>query len=38
MVTAADELDDQASGFELGTDDYLTKPFELPQTDVTRVI
>src|ERR1041384_1745796 len=28
MVTAADRLDDKASGFELGADDYLTKPFE----------
>src|SRR5438552_2139430 len=31
MLTAADRLDDKASGFELGTDDYLTKPFELRQ-------
>src|SRR3954452_24881388 len=29
MPTAADRLDDKASGFELGADDYLTKPFEL---------
>lgn len=29
MVTAADRLDDKESGFELGADDYLTKPFEL---------
>lgn len=29
MLTAADHLDDKASGFELGADDYLTKPFEL---------
>ncbi|THV29514.1 response regulator transcription factor [Glycomyces paridis] len=28
MLTAADRLDDKASGFELGSDDYLTKPFE----------
>jgi two-component system response regulator VanR len=28
MLTAADRLDDMASGFELGADDYLTKPFE----------
>ena len=27
MLTAADRLDDKASGFELGADDYLTKPF-----------
>src|SRR5215204_5914197 len=26
MLTAADRLDDKASGFELGADDYLTKP------------
>ena len=29
MLTAADRLDDLASGFGLGADDYLTKPFEL---------
>jgi two-component system response regulator VanR len=29
MLTAADPLDDKASGFELGADDHLTKPFEL---------
>ena len=29
MLTAADQLDDKASGFGLGADDYLTKPFEL---------
>src|SRR3954453_1188314 len=29
ILTAADRLDDKASGFELGADDYLTKPFEL---------
>src|ERR1700722_7349091 len=29
MLTAADRLDDKSSGFELGADDYLTKPFEL---------
>jgi two-component system response regulator VanR len=31
MVTAADRLDDKASGFGLGADDYLTKPFELQE-------
>ncbi|HYC81758.1 MAG TPA: response regulator transcription factor [Solirubrobacterales bacterium] len=31
MLTAADRLDDKASGFELGADDYLTKPFELQE-------
>lgn len=29
LLTAADRLDDKESGFELGADDYLTKPFEL---------
>jgi len=29
MLTAADRLEDKASGFELGADDYLTKPFAL---------
>ena len=29
MLTAADRLDDKVTGFELGADDYLTKPFEL---------
>ncbi|AEE46020.1 two component transcriptional regulator, winged helix family [Cellulomonas fimi ATCC 484] len=29
LLTAADRLDDKASGFELGADDYLTKPFEM---------
>ena len=29
MLTAADRLDDLATGFGLGADDYLTKPFEL---------
>lgn len=28
MLTAASRLDDKASGFEIGADDYLTKPFE----------
>jgi two-component system, OmpR family, response regulator VanR len=31
MLTAADRLDDKATGFELGADDYLTKPFELKE-------
>lgn len=31
MLTAADRLDDKASGFELGADDYLTKPFDLKE-------
>jgi two-component system, OmpR family, response regulator VanR len=29
MLTAADRLDDKSSGFQLGADDYVTKPFEL---------
>src|SRR6201985_2639264 len=29
MLTAADRLDDKATGVELGADDYLTKPFDL---------
>ena len=29
MLTAADRIDDKASGFAAGADDYLTKPFEL---------
>src|ERR1044072_7242210 len=29
MLTAADRLDDKATGFELGANDYLTKPFDL---------
>jgi two-component system, OmpR family, response regulator VanR len=31
MLTAADRLDHKASGFGLGADDYLTKPFELKE-------
>ncbi len=31
MLTAADRLDDKASGFGVGADDYLTKPFELQE-------
>ncbi len=31
MLTAADRLDDKASGFEIGADDYLTKPFDLQE-------
>src|SRR6201987_3087579 len=31
MLTAADRLDDKASGFGLGGDDYLTQPFELEE-------
>lgn len=31
MLTAASHLDDLTSGFELGADDYLTKPFEMAE-------
>jgi two-component system KDP operon response regulator KdpE len=31
MLTAADRLDDKASGFGLGADDYLTKPFGMDE-------
>ena len=31
MLTAADRLDDKASGFGIGADDYLTKPFDLQE-------
>ena len=31
MLTAAHRLDDKTTGFQLGADDYLTKPFELQE-------
>ncbi len=31
MLTARDALDDRLSGFRAGADDYLTKPFALPE-------
>jgi two-component system, OmpR family, response regulator VanR len=31
MLTAADRLDDKATGFAVGADDYLTKPFALQE-------
>ena len=31
MLTAADRLDDKATGFGVGADDYLTKPFEFAE-------
>lgn len=29
MITARDSFEDKAAGFDLGADDYLTKPFDL---------
>ena len=31
MLTASRTLDARVGGFELGADDYLTKPFEFPE-------
>src|SRR3954452_2936739 len=31
MLTAGDRLDDKTTGFGLGADDYLTKPFEIQE-------
>ena len=31
IVSAKNALDDKLAGFELGADDYLTKPFHLPE-------
>jgi DNA-binding response OmpR family regulator len=31
IITAKDTLDDKIAGFELGADDYLTKPFHLAE-------
>ncbi len=31
MLTARDELGDKLSGFEAGADDYLVKPFDMPE-------
>ncbi len=33
MLTAADTLDDRLKGFAAGTDDYLVKPFSLPEVE-----
>ncbi|MBT7333302.1 MAG: response regulator transcription factor [Gammaproteobacteria bacterium] len=34
MLTARDQLSDKIQGFEVGADDYLVKPFELPELAV----
>src|SRR3546814_9898651 len=34
MRTARDELPDKIAGFRAGADDYLTKPFALPELEV----
>ena len=31
MLTAKDQLDDKLQGFDVGADDYLVKPFDLPE-------
>ncbi len=33
VLTARDTLDDRVKGLDLGADDYLTKPFELPELE-----
>ena len=34
MLTARDRLPDKLAGFRAGADDYLTKPFDLPELEV----
>jgi two-component system OmpR family response regulator len=33
VLTARDALDDRVKGLDLGADDYLTKPFDLPELE-----
>lgn len=33
ILTARDDLDDRIKGLDLGADDYLTKPFKLPELE-----
>jgi two-component system, OmpR family, response regulator len=33
MLTVRDSLDDRVRGLDLGADDYLTKPFDLPELE-----
>ncbi len=34
MLTARDSIEDKVSGFSVGTDDYLTKPFSLQELEI----
>lgn len=34
MLTARDSIDDKVAGFNVGSDDYLTKPFSLQELEV----
>ena len=38
MVTAKGESEDKVKGFELGTDDYIVKPFEAKELDRKSVV
>ena len=33
ILTARDDLDERVKGLDLGADDYLTKPFKLPELE-----
>jgi DNA-binding response OmpR family regulator len=33
MLTARDQLQDKLSGFQQGADDYLIKPFDMPELE-----
>ena len=33
MLTARDQLTDKLKGFESGADDYLVKPFDMPELE-----
>ena len=37
MVTALDDVQDRVSGLDAGADDYLPKPFAIPEKLVARV-